>query len=322
MIKIELSADKKSKIEEIFLNEVFQHKNQNKKTILKRLQEDNNRTFLKNEFFQLYQFLFPDESLHTDNVKKLLLAGKNELAHYISMFGNTNIKISQQLLQIFDYKKFAGSKAAYALLLVMDIKTCPYCNRAYIATLQNSSVKPQFDHYYPKSRYPYLALSLYNLIPCCSVCNLAKRDMDTKTRPILYPYAEEFGEKITFSASLKNTDEFVKFARGISDNFDVVINNPENILCEQVHNQDESLHISELYNEHKDYIMDIFKKYYLYSASRKRELLNCMPDLFHSEEDLWSVIFMNYLSKDCWGKRPLAKLTHDIYKELEMLDKS
>lgn len=43
------------------------------------------------------------------------------------------------------------------------------------------------------------------------------------------------------------------------------------------------------------------------------------PELFSSEEELQGLVFMSDLRKDNWGKRPLAKLTHDIYVELEKL---
>lgn len=35
----------------------------------------------------------------------------------------------------------------------------------------------ELDHYYPKSKYPFLCVSFYNLIPICSSCNKAKKDI-------------------------------------------------------------------------------------------------------------------------------------------------
>ena len=32
-------------------------------------------------------------------------------------------------------------------------------------------MRPQFDHWFPKKKYPLLAISFYNLIPCCTYCN-------------------------------------------------------------------------------------------------------------------------------------------------------
>src|SRR5574343_160017 len=52
-----------------------------------------------------------------------------------------------------------------------EINTCPYCNRNYILSSNNKkNVKPEIDHFYPKSIYPLFAVSFYNLIPCCQSC--------------------------------------------------------------------------------------------------------------------------------------------------------
>lgn len=78
------------------------------------------------------------------------------------------------------------------ILQLMDVPVCPYCNRQYTFTLASGKSRPQMDHYYPRDLYPYLAVSLYNLVPCCAVCNTAKGPLDTMKDPILYPYDEGF----------------------------------------------------------------------------------------------------------------------------------
>lgn len=66
---------------------------------------------------------------------------------------------------------------AYWLQSQLCVKVCPYCNRMYTTTLYGKKrVRPDFDHFYPQSRYPYFAVSLFNLIPSCNVCNKAKSD--------------------------------------------------------------------------------------------------------------------------------------------------
>mgnify|MGYP000006537395 CR=1 FL=1 len=63
----------------------------------------------------------------------------------------------------------------HLVLNSLNLSVCPYCNRQYIfGTDNNRKVGAQFDHFYSKSKYPYLALSFYNLIPCCPTCNKAK----------------------------------------------------------------------------------------------------------------------------------------------------
>lgn len=54
------------------------------------------------------------------------------------------------------------------------VEVCPYCGRQktiMAEELDRPDSKPPIDHFLPKSKYPFLALSVYNLIPCCTFCN-------------------------------------------------------------------------------------------------------------------------------------------------------
>lgn len=95
---------------------------------------------------------------------------------------------------------------AYRLVNRLKAETCPFCNRIYTKTLMKGSdgggIRPELDHFYPKSKYPYLAVSLFNLIPICSYCNRQKSnhaEMYTRSRryrhSIIYPYDEAFDDE-------------------------------------------------------------------------------------------------------------------------------
>ncbi len=84
----------------------------------------------------------------------------------------------------FDYEWFSkqvGDWGAYALVQAYRLRICPYCQANHVnlhinrakgargaATFQ---MRPPLDHYLPKSVYPYLAVSLSNLVPSCAQCN-------------------------------------------------------------------------------------------------------------------------------------------------------
>ena len=100
-------------------------------------------------------------------------------------------------------------KIGYWLTQRLGVNTCPYCNRSPIHTVFDSLesnkelIRPTLDHFYPKSKNPFLALSFYNLIPSCYYCNSSlkgKTDMDESTH--LNPYIDGFGDDAKFSASL------------------------------------------------------------------------------------------------------------------------
>lgn len=70
------------------------------------------------------------------------------------------------------YEKLKRKAEFYAAL---DVKVCPYCNRCLIEPINDGADKKtvvgELDHFYCKSKYPYLAVSLYNLVPSCGICN-------------------------------------------------------------------------------------------------------------------------------------------------------
>lgn len=79
--------------------------------------------------------------------------------------------------RVFNYSAFTDKDAnewsAYKLCQKSAYGICPYCNQAFAFTVVDvgGSFRPTLDHFFPKAEYPYLALSLYNLVPSCYTCN-------------------------------------------------------------------------------------------------------------------------------------------------------
>lgn len=286
--------------------------------LLSVLSVKKNKNWLQKNYPELHNLFYLKGKVNESEIKKLLGADRTTMQSYITILKKYDKAKSDKLQErIFRYKNFSERKVAYDILKKMNIQVCPYCNRQYIMTLKNKKVRPQFDHYYPKSDYPYLALSLFNLIPCCSICNMAKSDLDTSANPILYPYDEEFGYDIRFTIQEKDDISLFQYASGCSDEFDVGIANPNNVLAAETTLQIEKLHLIELYNEHKDYVKNILRHHYVYTDKRIEELYNSFPDLFDSTDDVRNSMHMSYLHKKDWGKRPLAKLTCDILDDIQ-----
>ena len=120
--------------------------------------------------------------------------------------------------KVFDKSRFVN---------LLNLRICPYCGRAFIYSVQQvgskTVVKPQIDHFLPKSKYPFLALSFMNLIPSCQTCNMkdCKGNNDpVKFAPtgvqylIQYPYQFD-ASKIEFKYVLNGT------SYNKDDNFDV-----------------------------------------------------------------------------------------------------
>ncbi|NMY39856.1 hypothetical protein HBN76_00930 [Pseudomonas sp. WS 5013] len=100
---------------------------------------------------------------------------------------------------LFNYQRFITKGAshwnAYSLCEESIYRLCPYCQQSLALTIyidkKNKSLRPTLDHFYPKSEYPYLALSLYNLVPSCYPCNSAlKGKIDFYIKEHLHPYED------------------------------------------------------------------------------------------------------------------------------------
>lgn len=100
----------------------------------------------------------------------------------------------------FNYGKFASKRTkgwnAYALCGAANYKICPYCQQSFAVALSSTksgkSFRPTLDHFYPKSEYPYLGLSLYNLVPSCQTCNSSlKGQINFGDTDHLHPYEDD-----------------------------------------------------------------------------------------------------------------------------------
>lgn len=117
--------------------------------------------------------------------------------------------LKADLKRIFKYSKFIAKTTkpwnAYNLCEKSNSRTCPYCNQTYSFTVKETktgkekgkSFRPTLDHFFPKDKYPHLALTLANLIPSCSTCNSTlKGEIDFSEKPHLHPLYDD--ENITF----------------------------------------------------------------------------------------------------------------------------
>lgn len=315
MIKIQLSPEDIEEIKNIYWKDM---KNQ-ATGLVKELERQEAKDLLKQrKYNKFYQYFYGKHgNLKENNIKNLLLADKQQMEKYINKFGKISRNNSKELCEkIFRYDTFSGRKCAYNILKIQKVKGCPYCNRQYIFTLGNHKVRPQFDHYYPKSIYPYLALSIFNLIPSCSICNQAKSSFDTHDCPILYPYEEEFGDEVRF----RTISDDIKYIHGMTDDFDLYLqmDGVDSEKEKKIKQQYKQLHLKELYDEHKDYVRDIAWNHYINSEDRIDEIMRVFPQMFSTREEAIAIVYMNDVRKENLGKRPLAKLTRDIYRELEI----
>jgi hypothetical protein len=102
--------------------------------------------------------------------------------------------------RVFNYDAFTNKDAigwnAYDLCKLANQTLCPYCHQSFAFTIQRGhrgrGFRPTIDHFYPKAEYPYLSLSLFNLVPSCYTCNASlKGSINFHTNPHLHPFEDE-----------------------------------------------------------------------------------------------------------------------------------
>ncbi|WP_447878997.1 hypothetical protein [Serratia fonticola] len=112
--------------------------------------------------------------------------------------------------RVFNYDNYRKNRIIGEIYkgLGFDKAMCPYCNSEPVTIIELKERKSkhnstltlfELDHFYPKSKYPYLALSFYNHIPSCSNCNgKLKRSRDFTIETHIHPYNRCFDEIYTF----------------------------------------------------------------------------------------------------------------------------
>lgn len=346
---------------------------------------------LKMKFRNLYHFLFWEDSsnvkMRSGNLKWLLAGPDIPPESFGGMGGcktmhaslkaiiaqcrigcDEDIKAVQDVCkEIFAYDKFVKEQdEAYWLLRALGVRVCPYCNRIYTTTLPTreeledaergeefATTRATYDHFYCQAQYPYLALSLFNLVPSCNICNNNKNSRRDK---IIYPYDEEFGKNAVFRLipDLKEAEQgsnVLHFLTGESDRFHVRLMGKnrtsllENSFLEarlsDIGEEDyrnriigsiKLFHLEELYNELKPEIRDILRnRYYINEEYVKSAIYPLLKDRAIrdgksiSDEQAWylamDMLFQTRLRQEEWKDRPLSKLKADILEYINEVGK-
>ena len=284
----------------------------------------------KGKDFIIQKELFLDyENKEIDKIIKIMKKENKKSKSTLEMyFEKLNIPEEYLPNQLFSYEKLQrGNKkwSRHKLLSLIGIEVCPYCQRNYISSYEENNSKKttaDLDHFYPKSLYPFLALSLYNFIPSCQICN-SRFKGNKNTRDSVYLYEEGFDE---LGVKFKTSEEVIVeiLGEGYSD-FYVKIDY-ENLKDEEdkkkVKNSIDNLGLDKVYEKsHNQYIQNL-----LYNIEKYPEnyLENC-GEIFENDDDKKKQLeeYFKDIVKEPYRKRiengdPLAKLTKDILEEFDI----
>jgi hypothetical protein len=206
----------------------------------------------------------------------------------------------------------------------LNLRTCPYCNRDWLSHFGTKGRTDglflfDIDHFFPQAKYPYLALSFYNLIPSCATCNQRlKRDREMSLATHVHPYAEDLDRMIRFDVPIKKVAQFYKKDVAI----DLSLVQPRGVADADFKRAEETckfFKLHELYETHKDYARELMQKGLVYSESQVQELWDTYrDDVFQSKAEVVQMIMGNYVQSTDIHKRPLAKLTKDLAEQFDL----
>lgn len=231
-----------------------------------------------------------------------------------------------ELEKIFKYDKMETVR--HEVMVAYNIKVCPYCQRNYITSYidgDREKTTADLDHFFPKSIYPYLALSLYNFVPSCQICN-SRMKLAKEAISIVYPFEESFDE-LGAKFKIKDNKDLDFFLKSSETEFEIEIS-LGNVKPEAVKNSIDLFRLDKLYKvAHNNYIQDMLKNIQKEPSNRIKLLNNDLKELmeeFSAEEKKElkkidkDIVLAPYRFKYENGE-PLGKLTKDILESYRII---
>ena len=223
-------------------------------------------------------------------------------------------EIREDIAEIFDYQNKYQQPISKIFREHIEIHTCFYCNIDFInvfkSTNKNFKSGYTLDHVKNKNEYPHLALSLYNFVPACYICNSKlKKEKDIgDVSPTASTF--DFDQKVTFKTFMQNNNLQIEEP----NDFDLLLKEDFTDVYQKY------IDVFELdgrYAYHKDKVIEMINKRKAYPDSRIEELAALTRK---THEEVKQDLFGAYLfDADDLHKRPLSKLTRDIAKELGLM---
>ena len=260
------------------------------------------------------------------NLHNLLIGDPNKLLDinkefYSKVKGKNKKRYNFKIRKIFNFDSFTNKKQkynSYSFANNLQINCCPNCNRQYSITISSKNMKgqltrPDFDHYFPKSQYPLLSLSFYNLIPSCKICNSTFKGftvMDLKNH--IHPYLDNIINDFSF--------EYKPSSKEQNKCENISINYVDSVDKERIKNTFKLFRIEETYNGHKFIVDQILQlKNSLDDDYLKILTQNTYDGIDWSPEEAYRIGFgVNYKDDELF-EHPFSKLKRDILTKEEML---
>lgn len=242
-----------------------------------------------------------------------------------SKYPNSKRYFYKEVVKALRYDALRG-KEFPEYLKSANIKTCVYCNSQNTLIIEkiyfdkkkrrvvDTLAKLELDHYHSKSKYPFLATSFFNLYPTCGNCNKAKSDKDALFE--LYTYSNDldiFKFKIDDKSILKYWINFDK--EDLKIDLKPIYYKDKKTLK----NHNELFQVQAIYDKQKDFGEELVWKAKVNPKIYRETMYKTFKSLFPDKTYIDRAIIGNYVKPEETYKRPMAKYTQDIARQLKLI---
>jgi hypothetical protein len=238
-------------------------------------------------------------------LEEILLCSPEDMEIRVKKIDNyKGIQPKEKIKKIFDYEREKKSSTDRIGQIFRDanFKVCVYCNRNYISNFETNNRKRitfTLDHFHQKNKYPILALSLYNLVPSCAVCNTNIKNT-RNVKQYMNPHSSNY-----------RFNEEAKFTFLVNNNVFIQTSNSD---CQDYIND---FYINDVYQTHKLEVEEIINKRKIFTDDMIRKLSKFSN---RHETELKSFLFGEVIYTNNIANESLGKLKVDIASQLNIID--
>ncbi len=142
------------------------------------------------------------------------------------------------------------------------------------------------------------------------MCNHGKGIKEALVNPYFDGFKSRFVLTKNNDVNPLNRNEILK----LDDKSEFAVN-LENPTTEENRNI-KTFDLRELYNQHKDYVLEIAEKSAAYDKWTQEGIVDRFQGVLHSSEEVYNIVFGKYLSDAEHIKRPMSKFSKDILIQL------
>lgn len=201
----------------------------------------------------------------------------------------------------------------------LGIKSCVYCNAQLAIVVERASDdkligRLELDHHFPKSEYPFLCTSFFNLFPVCGNCNRLKSN-DKIDFDLYVESTTENQNPFVFSLSPAS---IVKYLTDYNEDHLEINFNSKNDANALADNLDKKLCIRGIYDTQKDLAAELVCKSKIYTPGYRADLMKNFNAIFPDQALLNRIIIGSYDKAADIHKRPMSKFIQDIANQLHL----